>query len=43
MNDESTPYIATPRNKHRPERIDSILAKRMIEFMLRRKQKAGQS
>lgn len=39
MNDESKPYIATPRTKHRPERIDSILEKRMKEFLLRRKQR----
>lgn len=42
MNDESKPYIATPRTLSRPERIDSILAKRMKDFLLRRRQKMWQ-
>ena len=32
MNDESKPYIETPRTCRRPERIDSLLKKRMQEF-----------
>lgn len=42
MNDESKPYIATPRTAHRAERIDSILEKRMREFLLRRRQRLWQ-
>ncbi len=38
MNDESKPYIATPRTTHSPERIGSILEKRMKELLLRRRQ-----
>lgn len=37
---ESLTYIATPRTKRRPERIDAILEKRMREFLLARRQKA---
>lgn len=39
MADESNSYIATPRTKHRPERIDALLARRMKEFLLARRQK----
>lgn len=42
MNDETKPYIATPRTSHRPERIDSLLKKRMQEFLLRRRQQMWQ-
>lgn len=42
MNDESKPYITTPRTPSRPERIDSILQKRMREFLLRRRQRIWQ-
>ncbi len=40
MNDESKPYIETPRTCRRPERIDSLLKKRMQEFLLKRQQQA---
>ncbi len=36
---ELTSYIQTPRSAHRPERIDTILQKRMKEFLLARQQK----
>ena len=39
-----TTYIETPRRKRRPEKIDSVLKKRMKEFMRqkrRRQQEAG--
>jgi hypothetical protein len=42
MNDESKPYIVTPQTSHRVERIDTILEKRMREFLLRRRQKIWQ-
>ncbi len=42
MTDETTSYIAIPRTTHRPERIDNVLAKRMKEFMLMRRQKIWQ-
>lgn len=38
MTDETTLYIATPCTVRRPERIDSILQKRMRDFLLRRRQ-----
>lgn len=38
MNDELS-FIQIPRTAHRPERIDTILAKRMKEFLLVRQQK----
>ncbi len=41
MNDESL-YIATPRSARRPVRIDTILAKRMQEFLLERRRKVWQ-
>lgn len=37
---EPVRYIETPRVVARPERIDALLAKRMREFMLARRQKA---
>ncbi len=39
MTDESVAYIATPHSTHRPERIDTLLEKRMKEFLLARRQK----
>lgn len=42
MNDESTPYIATPHVRHRPERIDVLLEKRMQQFLLARRRKLWQ-
>ena len=42
MNDKSMTYIATPHSTHRPERIDSLLEKRMKEFLLVRRQKVWQ-
>lgn len=38
MNDAIS-YIATPRSKQRPVRIDAILETRMREFLLVRRQK----
>ncbi len=37
--DEPVRYIETPRRPARPERIDTLLAKRMREFLLARRQK----
>ncbi|MGB4767668.1 MAG: hypothetical protein WBP22_00250 [Candidatus Saccharimonas sp.] len=42
MNDELL-YIATPRSTCRPVRIDTILAKRMREFLLERRRKVWQA
>lgn len=46
MNDEFTSiaqhYIETPPTAHRPERIDTILKKRMKDFLLTRQQKLWQ-
>lgn len=45
MNDQSAlfiAYIETPRSSHRPERIDTLLEKRMKEFLLLRRQKIWQ-
>lgn len=42
MNDESTPYIATRWTIRRPERIDTLLKKRMKEFLLARRRKVWQ-
>ncbi len=47
MNDElssypvspTVAYIEIPCSPHRPEKIDTILKRRMYEFMLRRRQK----
>ena len=36
----ATPYITTKRQPGRPERLDTLLEKRMREFMLARRQKA---
>ena len=35
-------YIETPHTAHRPERINTILQKRMKEFLLARQQKLWQ-
>lgn len=40
MNDESPRYIEIPHVSHRPVRIDALLARRMREFLLARRQKA---
>ena len=42
MNNECTPYIATPHVSHRLERIDALLQKRMKEFVLARRRKLWQ-
>ncbi len=42
MNDKSLSYIQIPRTCHRPERIDSLLQKRMKEFLLERRRKLWQ-
>jgi hypothetical protein len=42
MTDESTPYIVTPQTTHRPERIDTLLEKRMKQFLLARRRKLWQ-
>lgn len=42
MFDESTLYIATPQTSHRPERIDTLLQKRMKDFVLARRRKLWQ-
>lgn len=39
MNDLPTCYIQTPQTTHRPERIDTILEKRMKDFLLARQQR----
>jgi len=39
MNDEPSPYIAIPITTHRPERIDTLLQKRMKDFVLARRRK----
>lgn len=38
-NEAAVRYIETPRRRARPERIDAVLAKRMREFLLARRQK----
>ena len=42
MTDESTLYIATRQTTHRPERIDTLLKKRMKHFLLARRRKLWQ-
>ena len=42
MNDESTPYIATPRTCRRPEQIGALLEKRMKDFVMARRRKLWQ-
>jgi hypothetical protein len=42
MTDESISYIATPRVSHSPERIDTLLEKRMQQFLLARRRKLWQ-
>ena len=39
MTDESLIYIVTPHVARRPERIDALLARRMKDFLLARRQK----
>ena len=42
MDNKPATYIKTPRTNHRPERIDALLARRMKEFLLARRQKIWQ-
>lgn len=42
MNNLTPTYIETPHTVHRLEKIDTILQRRMREFMLTRRQKRWQ-